>query len=488
MPGHMRHRVALVWFRRDLRLNDNAALHYARQHAACLVPVYLHALHELGTWAPGAASRWWLHYSLAALAAALRERGARLCIRRGDSHTVLRELAQQTRATLVCFNRLYDPPEQARDQRVVRTLESAGIEVQTFTGHLLLEPQSLHSLSGGPYRVYTPFARAVRARILPYPPLPAPRQLPGRKAVPSDRLDTLKLLPKTPWDGGLRATWTPGETGALAQLRALPDILTNYASDRDRPDRLGTSRLSPHLHFGEVSPRQVWIALHEAATSAAHVSGADVFARELLWREFAHHVLHHFPHTATQPLDPRFDGIPWARESRVRRAWQQGRTGIPIVDAGMRELWHTGFMHNRVRMIVASFLTKNARHAWQGGARWFWDTLVDADLANNTLNWQWVAGCGADAAPYFRIFNPVLQAKRFDPDGEYVRRYVPELARLPTRYLHEPWRAPAAVLTAAGVSLGQDYPRPVLDLAQTRAEALTLLRRHLRQRQSARTR
>jgi len=469
--------TAIVWFRRDLRLANNAALHYALASVQRIIPVYIHAPEELAPWAPGAASNWWLHCSLAALADSLGKRGSRLVIRTAASALgALRELITQSGARLICWNRLYEPAEAARDRAIQQALAGVGIEVGSFAGHLLLEPGTVRTSDGRPYRVYTPFARAARQRMVLPDAVAAPRKLPGvPAAIESSPLDSLDLRPRIAWDAGLARAWQPGEAGAHERLRALPAMLADYAEKRDVPAADGTSRLSPHLHFGEVSPAQVWRVVTQSAMNhraAGLVRGAECYERELLWRDFAQHVLHHYPRTANAPLDPRFEDFPWRRSPELTKAWQRGETGIPIVDAGMRELWVSGTMHNRVRMITASFLTKHARLHWLEGARWFWDTLVDADLASNTLNWQWAAGCGADAAPYFRIFNPVLQSTKFDAQGEYIARWLPQLKRLPAKHVHAPWQAPAAVFAQSGVCLGRDYPLPVLDLAAARAEAL----------------
>jgi len=461
--------TAIVWFRRDLRLADNPALRHAVDAAERVVPVYVHAPDEEAPWPPGAASRWWLHHSLAAVAESIAARGGRLLIRRGPSHEALAQLVRETGANLVCWNRLYEPQELKREQTVATMLADQGVETETFDANVLCAPHILRTQSGSPYRVFTPFATRYAGLPPQSPPLTAPRSLPRVDGkLHSLPLAALALPPRIRWDAGLAQAWQPGEAGARARLRKLRATLADYAQARDRPGEEGTSRLSPHLHFGELSPRQVLAELD----SRAALAGWKAFRRELLWREFALHVLHHYPRTPEAPLDPRFAGFPWRRREKLLRAWQRGETGIPIVDAGMRELWRTGWMHNRVRMITASFLTKHAGIDWRAGARWFWDTLVDADLANNTLNWQWVAGCGADAAPYFRIFNPVLQSRKFDADGKYLRRWLPELAHLPTHWLHAPWAAPAEILASAAVTPGKNYPKPVLDLAVGRAQAL----------------
>ena len=468
--------TSIVWFRRDLRLTDNPALSAACEQSRHVVALYVHAPEEDGEWAPGGASRWWLHHSLAALDKALRDRGGHLCLRRGESLGTLLEVARETGAARVFWNRLYDPATVARDTSIKAALREAGLHCESFNAALLHEPWEIRTGQGEPYRVFTPFWRGCVARLDALPrPLPPPAAVAAPTCVSTNvTLDALELRPRIRWDAGLHEVWTPGEDGALAQVEAFTeDALARYGEGRNRPDRPETSRLSPYLHFGEIGPRQCLAAARAAvAGHPAAQASADSFVRELGWREFAHHLLHHFPHTPTAPLDARFAAFPWAPDDALLEAWQRGRTGYPIVDAGMRELWTTGWMHNRVRMIAASLLTKNLRQPWFDGARWFWDTLVDADLANNTLGWQWTAGCGADAAPYFRIFNPMLQSERFDPRREYLRRWLPELARLPDAWIHRPWEAPAAVLDEAGVRIGRDYPAPVVDFRESREAAL----------------
>jgi deoxyribodipyrimidine photo-lyase len=467
---------ALVWFRRDLRLTDNPALTAAVERARHVVALYVHAPDEEGEWAPGGASRWWLHHSLFRLDAALRERGGQLCVRSGDTLVTLIAVAREAGAGQVYWNRLYDPALAKRDTRIQEALLEAGVDCESFNAALLHEPWEVRTGQGEPYRVFTPFWRTCAARLDALPrPLPPPRRIPAPATTPVTlALEDLRLTPRIRWDSGLHEAWQPGEAAALARLDAFAEgAMTAYADGRNRPDRPETSRLSPHLHFGEIGPRQCLAAVRNAiAERPVAKVGADSFVRELGWREFAHHLLHHYPHTSTSPLDTRFDAFPWEPNDAWLEAWQQGRTGYPIVDAGMRELWATGWMHNRVRMIAASLLAKNLRQSWLRGARWFWDTLVDADLPNNTLGWQWTAGCGADAAPFFRIFNPMLQTERFDPERAYLRRWLPELRSLPDTWIHRPWEAPPTVLSAAGVELDRSYPRPIVDFRDSREAAL----------------
>lgn len=465
---------AIVWLRQDLRLADNPALTRAVRDGRAVIPLYiLDTAPEIRP--PGGASKWWLNRSLAALAADLEARGSRLVLRRGPAAEVLRRLVAETGAAAVYWNRLYDNAAIRRDQALKAELTADGIEARSFNAALLNEPWEVANGSGQPYRVFTPYWRAARTRIgeaeiAPAPPRPtAPGQWPA-----SEALADWGLHPTAPdWSTGFSA-WTPGEAGAMAALdRFLDQALDGYADGRDRPAVDATSRLSPHLHFGEIGPRQVWRAVQAAAASGrAGERQADKFLAELGWREFNHHILFHNPHLPTDNFRPEFDRVAWREDEAGFRAWSRGLTGYPIVDAGMRELWTTGTMHNRVRMIVASFLVKDLLVDWRRGEAWFWDTLLDADVAQNAANWQWVAGSGADAAPWFRVFNPVGQGEKFDADGAYVRRWVPELAALPADVIHAPWTAPPALLAAAGVVLGRDYPRPILDHGQARQRAL----------------
>ncbi|HEX5789260.1 MAG TPA: deoxyribodipyrimidine photo-lyase [Woeseiaceae bacterium] len=467
----------IVWFRRNLRLADNPALADAAASGQPLIPVYIRDENTTG-----AASDWWLHESLAALTRSLAERGLRLQFFAGRAAEVLPRLAAATGAGALCFSRGYSALAIAEQDSVECGLKT---EVHAFDDTYLRAPGTVLTQEDRPYRVYTPFWKASRELGEPGRPLPEPdrivvdpsfddvlRSLPGYC-----RLDDFRLLPTRPdWSGGLRSAWTPGEDGAHARLELFADLVAHYADCRDRPDVDMTSRLSPHLHFGEVSPRQVWHAIHDAAESSRAAAGAEAYLRQLHWRDFNGQLLYHFPEMPVVPLREEYGRFPWAPDPELLAAWQAGRTGYPIVDAGMRELWATGWMHNRVRMIVASFLVKNLLIPWQQGAEWFLDTLVDADLANNSANWQWVAGCGTDAAPYFRIYNPVLQSRKFDPDGRYVRRWVPELARLPDTDLHEPWLADRMTQRTAGVSIGDDYPEPLVEFAQSRERALDAYR------------
>ncbi|ASG20073.1 cryptochrome/photolyase family protein [Nitrospirillum viridazoti] len=464
----------IVWFRQDLRLADNPALGHAAQSGRPVVPVYILDDHTPGPWAPGGASRWWLHHSLAALSGALAGLGCPLILRRGRADVALRALVRETGAEAVVWNRCYEPHAIARDSTLKADLKAEGIAVDSFNAALLAEPWTVKTGTGGPYKVFTPFWKAVREGLDPGRPEPAPRHLATLPTPPdSDRLADWGLLPTRPdWAGGLRDSWTPGEAGARQRLEDfLARAVARYPEGRDYPAQPLTSRLSPHLHFGEISPRQIWAAAQAQAKTQGS-DGVDSFLRELGWREFCHHLLYHFPFLSERPLNPKFEAFAWDDNAGHLAAWQRGLTGYPIVDAGMRELWATGWMHNRVRMVVGSFLVKHLLLPWTAGQAWFWDTLVDADLANNTASWQWIAGCGADAAPYFRVFNPVLQGEKFDAKGDYVRRWVPELAGLPDRVLHQPWTADPITLRTAGVRLGHDYPHPVVEHKAARQRAL----------------
>ncbi len=473
-------KTTVVWFYNDLRLSDHPALYEACRRGA-VVPLFVYAPEELGARAPGGARKWWLHHSLQALDQSLRAHGARLIIRRAtDSLSALEQVLTQSGADALYWNRRYDPTREQIDARIERTFRQRGIEVRTFPSYLLHDPDTLRTDSGQPYTVFTPFWKRVLQVVSVPEPLPKPPaiRMPNSLSLESDSLESLKLLPKIPWDVGIRATWTPGEASAWRRLQwFLENAVQDYADLRDRPDLDATSRLSPHLHHGEITPRQIWHATLRHS-QGIWTKGVEHFLREVGWREFGYHILYHHPHTTTEPLRPEFRTFPWSEEpSLALKAWQKGRTGIPMVDAGMRQLWHIGWLHNRVRMIVASWLTKNLLIHWRLGEAWFWDTLVDADPASNVLGWQWTAGCGADAAPYYRIFNPVLQGRKFDPEGAYVRQWVPELANLPTEYIHAPWEAPTEVLRRAGVELGKTYPLPQADLQKSRERALEMFER-----------
>ncbi|MBC7908825.1 MAG: deoxyribodipyrimidine photo-lyase [Rhodospirillaceae bacterium] len=462
----------ILWFRRDLRLADNPALNEAAASGRPVIPIYIHQPEAAGEWAEGGASRWWLHHSLESLGRSLAALGTPLRLLRGPADRVLPQLAQETGATSVLWNRRTEPWANQQDTIIAAELKALGITPRSFNAALLFQSGAIVSQSGRPFKVFTPFWKACLAAPPPAPPLPAPTTLrPWGGALAVEDLDQWGLLPTKPdWACGLRQSWQPGEAAAQSRLAEfLSEGVTQYAGNRDVPAQPGTSRLSPHLHFGEISPRQIFHAIRRTAEPG---QGSERFLAELGWREFSAHLLHDCPDLPERPLRPEFERLAWRHDTDGLRAWQQGRTGYPLVDAGMRQLWATGWMHNRVRMVTASFLVKDLLVRWQEGEAWFWDTLVDADLASNAASWQWVAGCGADAAPFFRVFNPVLQGEKFDPKGRYVRQWCPELANLPDKWLHQPWRAPAQVLRQAGVVLGETYPVPLVDHDQARKRAL----------------
>lgn len=459
--------TVIYWFRQDLRLADLPAL-MAAASAGKVIPCFILDHQAAGEWAPGQASRWWLHQSLVSLGKSLSNLGSGLVVRSGATAEVLAELAAETNASTVYCSRTYEPWSRALEQAVTTRLAAAGRELVSGAGSLLYQPDQVFNLSGAPFKVFTPYWKHCMR-------LPRPGTCVDQPAAGAFADDLPAGLKPTDWglveDLGRRWNdyWQPGESGAARQLEQfIGHSLGNYTSGRDRPALEDTSRLSPHLHWGEISPRQVWHRIDITGDESR-----DKFLSELGWREFSHYLLYHYPETTTRPFKARFSNFPWLGQESLYEAWTQGLTGYPIVDAGMRELRETGFMHNRVRMICASFLTKHLLLPWQWGARWFWQELLDADLANNTCGWQWVAGCGADAAPYFRIFNPTLQGEKFDTDGAYVRRWVPELAPLPDRHIHAPWKLSADRLSALGLALGRDYPHPVVDHAEARAAALS---------------
>ena len=468
-------RPQIVWLREDLRLHDNPALTAAAETGAPVVCLYILEEGNTGPRALGGASKWWLHKSLEMLSADIAARGGRLILRRGDALKILLDIASGLGASSVFWNRRYDAGGIEADKTIKAALKQAGLDAKSLNGRLLTEPWAIKSQSGSYYRVFTPYWRAVRAEYRP----PTPRPAPDRLAAPdlaSDKLEDWDLEPTSPdWASRFSEIWTPGEAGAAARLEAfLNGPVNTYGEDRNRPDLEGaTSGLSPHLRWGEISPAQVWRAV-EGRISAGTISESSAwkFLSELVWREFSYVLLYHNPALAEENYNKDFRQMPWRSSQDDLSAWQRGQTGYPIVDAGMRQLWTHGWMHNRVRMVAASFLTKHLLIPWQTGEDWFWDTLVDADPAANAASWQWVAGSGADAAPYFRVFNPITQGEKFDVTGGYVRQWCPELAELPDKYLFSPWQAPPDLLDKAGIQLGETYPHPIIDHREGRERAL----------------
>ncbi len=463
-----------MWFRNDLRLGDNPALDAAAASGRPLVCLYVLEDPGSGQRPPGGASKWWLDKSLRALKDDISKKGGQLVLRKGRAADVLDTVITETGAEMVVWNRRYGAGGRCVDGQIKQDLRARGLTVDSYNGTLLNEPWTLETGSGGYYRVFTPYWKAVwKSYAAPYA-LSAPTSLDGPQ-LSSEDIDDWGLHPSAPdWSEGFAPVWTPGEAGARQRLTEfVSNGAQGYDTRRDRPDLHGTSRLSAHLRWGEISPVTVWRTVR-GAMDAGEIAQADAmsFLSELVWREFSYVLLFNNPGLADTNYNESFRHMPWRQSAPDLQAWQGGQTGYPMVDAGMRQLWQTGWMHNRVRMITGSFLTKHLLLPWQCGEDWFWDTLVDADPASNAAGWQWVAGSGADAAPYFRVFNPITQGSKFDPSGDYVRRWCPELERLPNKHLHAPWQAPASVLKEAGIELGRDYPRPVIEHMDGRQRAL----------------
>ena len=456
----------ILWLRQDLRLEDNLALQAAANHPFFAVYIW----DEKDPWSPGGASRWWLHKSLHSLRQSFEARGIQLVFKRGNPLHILKNIVEKTKTCAIYWNRCYEPHAINRDQEIKSYFKGMDIPCQSFKGSLLVEPWEIQTKTKGFYQVFAPFWKVLQSLSFPKP-IPIPDFQGWKTPVDSESLEDWGLQPIL-WGAGLEQTWQPGEKGAWKKLNQfLNNGIEDYTKKRDYLSENYTSHLSPYLHWGEISPAQIW---HQASLS--HGVETLPFLRQLGWREFSYHLHFHFPELASKPLRPSFSCFPWKMDSQALKTWQIGKTGYPLVDAGMRELWHTGWMHNRVRMIVASFLVKDLLIPWQKGEEWFWDTLVDADLANNATSWQWVAGCGADAAPYFRIFNPCLQSEKFDPTGAYIKKWIPELQALDAPHIHSPWQAPSEVLKKAEVQLGTTYPFPIVDHAFARNRALAALR------------
>lgn len=462
--------TAIVWFRQDLRCHDNPALAQACANHQKIIPLYIKEPNPCLTM--GRAQQWWLHHSLCSLQQDLRKVNLDLYFRCAEPLDLLNELIIQNQVEAVYWNRCYEPMHSARDQRIKTALKNQGIKVVSYNGSLLHEPWEVLTQGGSYFKVFTPYWRQC-LRQIQIRPLLNINEWPAKQSIYSEPLEDWALLPKNPnWAKEFSNYWHPGESGAMANLDYfIEHYLCVYREARNEPFKNATSRLSPHLHFGEISPHQIWTAVQQAGQcSECDLDSIQFYLSELGWREFSYQLLYHYPQLMDTHFKSQFNNFLWQEDEVSLLLWQQGLTGYPIIDAGMRELWRTGYMHNRVRMITASFLIKDLMIDWRKGAAWFWDTLLDADLANNSASWQWVAGCGADAAPYYRIFNPVLQGEKFDPQGNYVRRWVPELAKVPDKWLHHPWNAPKESLP---IVLGKDYPLPIVDHATARQIALS---------------
>lgn len=454
----------LVWFDNDFRLHDNPALIKAIQTKIPLIPIYIHCPEELKPWPHGEASLAWLEKSLEDLQNKFKEKNIKLVLRKTkDSKKELISLIKETKAVAVYWNKRVEPSLFERDQKIVKTLCEQGIDIKQCLGRTLFSLENIKNKQDNPYKVFTPFSKFCFEKMKVECPLEAPSKIRGPKKYPASlRLKELKLAPTPRWDKKFWALWKPGESGALERLKKFKIDVARYSKDRDFPSLQGTSQLSAHLHFGEISPRQLWHVYKNHAP----------YLRQILWREFAIYSLYHAPDMPTEEVHSKFKKFSWKKSPSKLKKWTQGRTGYPIVDAGMRELWQTGWMHNRVRMIVGSFLVKDLMINWRAGQKWFWETLLDADLANNAFGWQWIAGCGLDAAPYFRIFNPITQSEKFDPSGRYIKKFVPELKNLDKKYIHTPWLAPPLLLQAANITLGKTYPLPIVDHSKMRNKAL----------------
>ncbi|WP_110111896.1 deoxyribodipyrimidine photo-lyase [Bacillus sp. CGMCC 1.16541] len=467
--------VIIVWLRKDLRLIDNPALFQAINDGIA-IPVYIYDEHYENEWPLGSASKWWLHQALTDIEASIKKLGGKLIIRSGDTKKELSRLINELKPTALYWNRRYESHALQYDQDVEKMVYSQKIHVKTFNAHLLREPWEIKQKNGSPYKVFTAYYKASQKQNIRHSVGKITHFPPSKLVISTKSVDDLKLLPTIDWTSTMKATWDATEKGGIECFKHfLTKKLRDYELGRDFPFKSIHSALSPYFAFGQLSPRVLYHYLFkkgEQIQSPSFRRQIEMFTRQLVWRDFAYHLLYHFPSTTNEPLNPMFSNFKWEKNESQLNDWKQGQTGYPLVDAGMRELWKTGFMHNRVRMVAASFLVKHLLIHWQEGANWFWDTLVDADLANNTLGWQWVAGSGADAAPYFRIFNPITQSEKFDEEGAYIKKWIPELKDIPTKYIHKPWEAPNDVLEKANVILGSTYPFPIVEHKEARAKAL----------------
>lgn len=466
---------AILWFRQDLRLLDNKAFYHACEQHKEILPIFIWDENTPQKWQMGSAQKWWLYHSLVSLQKDLKEHGLDLYLRKGKANEILKKITFEHNIQCLYSNFSYEPYQKNQDEGLKNELLENQIEVSCYNSSLLCEPWQIQTKSGSPYSVFSQFWKAFEMQEIEIKVYPKPKKFPKLIQIKNEDLTTWNLLPTSPnWAKGFEKYWKIGEKAAQEKLKNFTQThLENYAQKRDFPAINGTSKLSSHLHFGEISPHLIWENCKKTFKgNQKNSKGLETYLREIGWREFCYYLIYHNPDFPEKNFHKKFDKLKWEKDPKKLKAWQKGLTGYPIIDAAMRELWQTGWMHNRLRMVVGSFLTKHLQIHWMEGAKWFWDTLLDADLSNNSAGWQWVAGSGADAQPYFRIFNPIIQSKKFDPQGNFIRKWIPELAKLSNDEIHTPWEISKENLEKADIKLGKTYPFPIVDHKKAREKAL----------------